>query len=50
MLITFIEKVKISGIDIISCGCLKNNTVNVVLEKNLRDVGIRKKDCAGYWD
>ena len=43
ILLTFIEKVKISEINIISCGCPKNNTEYGILEEKLRDIGIRKK-------
>ena len=43
ILLTFIEKVKISEINIISCGYSKNNTRYGILEKNLRDIVIRKK-------
>ena len=39
----FIEKVKISEINITSCGCPKNNTGYGILEKKLRDIEIRKK-------
>ena len=43
ILLTFIEKVKISEINIISCGCPKINTGYGIFEKKLRDIGIRKK-------
>ena len=43
ILLTFIEKVKISEIKIISCGFPKNNMGYGILEKKLRDIGIHKK-------
>ena len=43
ILLTFTGKVKISEINIISCGYLKNNMGYRIIEKKLRDTGIRKK-------
>ena len=43
ILLTFIEKVKISEINIISCDYSINDTRYGILEKNLRDIVIRKK-------
>ena len=43
ILLRFIEKVKISEINIISCGCIKNDTGYGILEKEVRDIRIRKK-------
>ena len=42
ILLTFIEKFKISEINKISCGCLKNNMEYGILEKKLRDIGLSK--------
>ena len=49
ILLTFIEKVKISEINKISCGCSKNNMGCGILEKNTgyRDL---QKICMGYRD
>ena len=43
ILSTFIQKFKIFEINIISSGCPKNNTGYGILEKKLRDIGIRQK-------
>ena len=43
ILLTFIEKVNISEINMIFCGCPKNNTGYGILEKKLRNIGFVKK-------
>ena len=42
ILLVVIEKVKISEINKIPCGCSKNNTEYWILEKELRDIVISK--------
>ena len=44
----FIEKVKIYGINTISCGCPKNNGYGI-LEKKVQDIRIRKKNIRDIW-
>ena len=41
ILLTFIEKVKFSAVNIISCCCSKSNTEYAIREKKIRDIGIR---------
>ena len=42
ILLTFTGKVKISEINIISCGCLKNNMGYRIIEKNYGILGFAK--------
>ena len=48
ILLTFIEKVKISEINIISCDYSKNNTRYGILEKKLTGYRDSQKICTGY--
>ena len=48
ILLTFIKKVKISEINIISRGCPKNNTGYGILEKKITGYWDSQKICSGY--
>ena len=50
ILLTFIEKVKISEINIISCGCPKINTGYGIFEKKITGYRDSQKICTGYRD